>query len=117
VLVEQHGSARGPDAHRRECALGLLGCFGSATRLSVVRCGWWDGLGAISSPRREIVCTHLRVPAESVSEDHWQQRRLQVAATSRTPCCAGGTLTSEPVGEWQTASSGPTRTETLRKAA
>jgi SAM-dependent methyltransferase len=117
VLVEQHGSERNGETHRRECALALLGSFGSATRLSVVRGRWWDGLGGFAASRRETVCTHLRVPAEPVSEDYWRQREHRLAAACQTPCCAGGAGTVAPTGERHSSNFRANRVETVRKAA
>lgn len=87
VLIEEHGLSKSGHKHRRECALGLLGCFGSGTRMSIVHGGWWDGFGQGAISPRETVCTHLRVPDQPVPEDPGRRHPLRMVVPS-SPCCA-----------------------------
>jgi SAM-dependent methyltransferase len=87
VLIEDGDS--GSSGHRRECALGLLGCFGSATRLSIVRDRSWGHLPIFGSARRETVCVRLRTPDHPVDENHWRERQRQLTAVSTQSCCDG----------------------------
>ncbi len=88
MLIEENAGS-GSGGHRRECALGLLGCFSSATRLSIVQDPFWKRPMTFAAARRETVCVRLRTPDHPVSENHWQERPHQLAVASTHPCCDG----------------------------